>query len=950
MGIRKNAKFLSATEKLNYVKACVLMKADIVNPMAAAVDQYSRWDEFVAIHAKIQNAFSPAGTGINFGHGGAGAYGFLTWHRFFLYTFEQKLQTYVPGVMIPYWDWTDPATIMVAGFLGPNGDIATGNIVNQGYFAYNKPGSAATPAAGSVPAMPANATALPAWWPPSLPGWRLPAMFPSTFVGGLKRSFRTLAALPTPTDIRNCLALPDYAAFQAGLEGGAGIPSGNIMHNAMHPWVGNAVGHMTDAKISSFDPIFWVLHCNVDRLWAMWQEDGHSTEFPVGGADTGHNLVDMMYPWVGATPGFGTSSPVATVIPMPTFAFSKTNGDTLEYRNNFNYAYDTIPIIGLGLDRTGSMAGLTPDPMDVAMPDVSKWEAAKRGISAFLQDCETVRTSGLIYVIAGIKTFRRLVANDFVNIFGAPGFGLVKTGTSFSKATFDGATGALTPGGGTPLADALNNVQTTLVAAPFTSHPADERRYMAFLTDGLLTAGAPMSSIPNGSFTHTAIFAMGFGTGADVDYPTLASMVAKGITLATPQVFHGENAGTIDKFYSNALAGAIGFTTIFDPLIELFAGEHAHLDFFATSADDAFLITAQGMDFQDNNWMFMLHGPNDEMLYGDDTGHQHSHEGCHHCCPGPDITARRSNGRLSLMIQRGTASTDCWVGKWELMIAYKTNRLDAMMMPDLGESMFPVSAGPIRGARYARLLLPPTRRIATRRITAPGAHGLDTTAVSTNKNDNESCSMLVNVYGRTNLKLNLHAENIMTKIGEELKLSVVADINGGSIKIHRAFVRFTAPSFDISDILPMDRVMEIIKQMESSRRNNKKLDVALILAQFEKEKNLCFIKDHEGKIVSHDGGPLHLHTHDTTIPGTYHFGVYIEGAYYSGVASTGDAHDHGAHDHAQRSSAPEPPGNPDVDAAETADAEHCEECETAAGEQFTRLLNISVAVVKDIPA
>ena len=32
MGIRRNAKFLDATEQENFVRACVMMKADIVNP------------------------------------------------------------------------------------------------------------------------------------------------------------------------------------------------------------------------------------------------------------------------------------------------------------------------------------------------------------------------------------------------------------------------------------------------------------------------------------------------------------------------------------------------------------------------------------------------------------------------------------------------------------------------------------------------------------------------------------------------------------------------------------------------------------------------------------------------------------------------------------------------------------------------------------------------------
>src|SRR5438876_9250138 len=112
MGIRKNVKFLSSAEQEAFVKACVLMKADIVNPGAPASQQYSRWDENVAIHWMIQDAFAPDSSHVNFGHGGSGSYSFLSWHRFFLYRFELQLQGYVPGVMLPYWDWTDPAAVM----------------------------------------------------------------------------------------------------------------------------------------------------------------------------------------------------------------------------------------------------------------------------------------------------------------------------------------------------------------------------------------------------------------------------------------------------------------------------------------------------------------------------------------------------------------------------------------------------------------------------------------------------------------------------------------------------------------------------------------------------------------------------------------------------------------------------------------------------------------------
>jgi hypothetical protein len=173
MAVRKNAKFLTASEREDFVKACVLMKADIVNPGAPATQQYSRWDENAAIHNMIQNAFAPGSSFVNFGHGGSGAYAFFSWHRFFLHRVESQLQGYVPGVMIPYWDWTDPASIMSETFLGPNGSGAS-NTVSIGYFAPTAPGTGA------------NSTPAPPWWPAGLTGWNMPSAFGSG-AGALRR-------------------------------------------------------------------------------------------------------------------------------------------------------------------------------------------------------------------------------------------------------------------------------------------------------------------------------------------------------------------------------------------------------------------------------------------------------------------------------------------------------------------------------------------------------------------------------------------------------------------------------------------------------------------------------------------------------------------------------------------------------------------------------------------
>jgi tyrosinase-like protein len=872
MGIRKNAKFLTPAERENFVRACVLLKADIVNPGAPASQQYSKWDEYVAIHQEIQNAFAPGSPAVNFGHGGSGAYSFLSWHRFFLFRFELDLQSKVAGVMLPYWDWTDPASIMTDTFLGPNGTVSSE--VRSGYFAADAPGTGTNP------------TSAPPWWPAGLAGWRLHSAFGSQ-AGPLKRGTGPVSGLPSATALNETLGKTTYPAFQNALEGGVGLSSfpTQQMHNGLHGWWGGP-GQMSFPSVSPFDPIFYLHHCNIDRLWAMWQADGHASEYPSSGGKPQHNRNDIMYPWFGTTPGYGTNAAIASAIPMPDFSALgiQRNVDTLDYRTAYGYAYDTITVIGIGLDRTGSMLGMTPDPMTTSAPDVTKWEAAKRGVSAFLQDCETVQSSGVVYTIAGVKTFRRLAANDFQSVFAGPGYGLIKSGSSFSRATFDSAAAAMTPGGGTPLADALLDVKNTLVAPPFGGVPADERRYLAMLTDGLLTAGSPMSSIPNGSFSPVAVFSMGFGTGVDVDYPTLQSMVDKGQTLSTQQLFHGETAGTIDKFYSNALAAAIGFTTIFDPVVELFAGEYTHLEFDATSADDSFFITAQGMDFEDANWSFHLHGPDGAMVYGDGpagTGHgQMERMGCAHCCRRPHVTAKRSAGRLSLLLQRDSAEAPCWVGKWRLMVSFKARTFDAMVMFTPDSLLAPVAAGTLRGPKYARLLVNPKERRAQRNIKHVSGNVLDILPVGTNNNDKEACDLALNVYARTRLRYSLVADHLNSVVGDSISVRLQADVLQGNVTTGRALARMVSPVVDVAALARSLNSKKISADDLNRDQQTPKFDAAKALAEAErKDRKISARKDQQMTVAVHDEGPLHVHIEKAAVAGPHNLSVYIEGDY-----------------------------------------------------------------------
>ncbi|KAF2758743.1 tyrosinase [Pseudovirgaria hyperparasitica] len=44
-----------------------------------------------------------------------------------------------------------------------------------------------------------------------------------------------------------------------------------FIHNNIHYWVGGDGGHMSQIPVATFDPVFWLHHCNIDRLFAVWQ-------------------------------------------------------------------------------------------------------------------------------------------------------------------------------------------------------------------------------------------------------------------------------------------------------------------------------------------------------------------------------------------------------------------------------------------------------------------------------------------------------------------------------------------------------------------------------------------------------------------------------------------------------------------------------------------------------
>ncbi|MBL8165141.1 MAG: tyrosinase family protein [Anaerolineae bacterium] len=262
MAIRKSVNSLTAQERADYVRGVKLMKAN------------GRYDRFVRIHASVQR--TPT---INAAHMGPA---FLPWHRQFILEFERDLQSALgnPDFGLPYWDWAADSSLAPTAMsvwqldlLGPNGTSEAGrNPVLSGEFRRGQ-------------------------WVivPSGPGQ--PTFLERTFA-------QDTPSLPNQAGVDAALALTLYDtppfnqtstnSFRNQLEGWVGPQR---LHNNVHVWVGGSMSPLTSPN----DPVFFLHHCNVDRIWAQWQLCSSTPQYlPVTGGPTGHNRDDQMWPWNGS--------------------------------------------------------------------------------------------------------------------------------------------------------------------------------------------------------------------------------------------------------------------------------------------------------------------------------------------------------------------------------------------------------------------------------------------------------------------------------------------------------------------------------------------------------------------------------------------------------------------------------------------------------------------------
>ncbi|KAJ3020112.1 hypothetical protein HKX48_001305 [Thoreauomyces humboldtii] len=292
--IRKEWRTLPFNDQIAYIKA---VKCLIASPSKShtAAGARTRFDDFIGVHL-IQAPF------IHFvGH-------FHAWHRDFVSIYEKTLreECHYRGAQ-PYWDWSLDA-------VGPNyTHFFSSPVFNPiyGLGGNGNPDNSSIQTA-SVPISPGTGGGCIA----SGPFKNL-----TVNIGPLnnthynphctRRSFSVEQVPPlAPSNIISALSVDTFLDLMVRAEGNFTNPNITIegYHGAGHFAVGGLRGSMSDVAASPSDPIFFLHHANVDRIWAEWQKRDPARRYlEVGGTD-----VPFAYPF---TPN-RTGTPVTLRYPL----------------------------------------------------------------------------------------------------------------------------------------------------------------------------------------------------------------------------------------------------------------------------------------------------------------------------------------------------------------------------------------------------------------------------------------------------------------------------------------------------------------------------------------------------------------------------------------------------------------------------------------------------------
>ncbi|MBV9250526.1 MAG: tyrosinase family protein [Acetobacteraceae bacterium] len=236
------------------------------------------------IHGTTDAPTTPAETA-NWNQCEHGSFYFLSWHRMYLYFFDRILRAAAgdPNLVLPYWNWTDPAqrTLPVA---------------------FRQPADSSNPLFIASPGRPAALDAGTAF---------LDAGTVDDSVAFADVSFET-GGMSGDGFGGQTTAPMQFASAYGDLE----LQPHNVVHSTLGGLMGNP---LTAAQ----DPIFWLHHANIDRLWNRWLQQGGGRADPGDGA------------WLNTRFTFYDEAGHAVYL---------TGADIVDTVGQLNYRYDDDPV------------------------------------------------------------------------------------------------------------------------------------------------------------------------------------------------------------------------------------------------------------------------------------------------------------------------------------------------------------------------------------------------------------------------------------------------------------------------------------------------------------------------------------------------------------------------------------------------------------------------------
>ncbi|KAK1545570.1 hypothetical protein CPAR01_03072 [Colletotrichum paranaense] len=275
--VRREWGTLGKSEKLDYINAVkCLQSRPARTPASQSSGAKTRFDDFVATH--INQSLTIHYTG-----------NFLSWHRYFTWQYEEALRNECgyKGTQ-PYWDWsktaitgleTSPIFDGSETSMSGNGDFVPGRepirlggqnglpiielpVGTGGGCVKSGPFKNMTvnlgPAALDLPGGISEAN-------PNGPLTYNPRCLKRDLTTEVNLLFANVTAV-----LSNVLQPQNVYDFQMQMQGVPG--SGNIgIHGGGHYSLGGDPGRGVDVFTSPGDPVFYLHHSMIDRVWWMWQ-------------------------------------------------------------------------------------------------------------------------------------------------------------------------------------------------------------------------------------------------------------------------------------------------------------------------------------------------------------------------------------------------------------------------------------------------------------------------------------------------------------------------------------------------------------------------------------------------------------------------------------------------------------------------------------------------------